>query len=230
MSKETLRAYSVHFFTASGVAIAMWALIAIYQHQLQLALWLLALAAVIDSIDGTLARKFNTGDLADKFDGTRLDNIIDYVTWTVLPLFWGFVALNLPIWILALCATASVLGFSNKNAKTDDLFFLGFPSYWNIVILYCYFLELTPVTTCLILLFCAILVFVPIKYIYPSRTPHYQNLTIALGIIFIFQVAGLLYYYNQAPYWLIYSSLIFPVYYVSLSIYLTIFQINKSKN
>ena len=223
MSAQKLRAYSVHFFTATGIAVAMWALISIYQHQLQLALWLLALAAIIDSVDGTLARKFNTPALADTFDGALLDNIIDFVTWTVLPLFWGFVALNLPTWVLALCATASVLGFSNKKAKTDDLFFLGFPSYWNIVILYCYFLEFTPFTSSIILVLCAILVFVPIKYIYPSRTPNGQALTITLGIIFIIQVAGLLYYYNQAPYWLVYSSLVFPAYYIAYSLLLNLY-------
>jgi len=223
MSIIKLRAYSVHFFTASGIAVAMWALIAIYQHKLQLALWLLALAAVIDSIDGTLARKFKTPRLADTFDGALLDNIIDFVTWTVLPLFWGYVALNLPIWILALCATASVLGFSNKNAKTDDLYFLGFPSYWNIVILYCYFLELSTLSSCLILVLCAVLVFVPIKYIYPSRTPQGQTLTLVLGSIFIFQVAGLLYYYHEAPNWLIYSSLLFPAYYISYSLLLNFY-------
>jgi len=222
MALKKWSAYTVHLFTGSGIAIGMWALITIHHQHLQLALWLLAITAVIDSVDGTLARKFNTKKLAAKIDGNLLDNIIDYVTWTVLPLFWGYVALNIPVWVIALSALSSALGFSNNDAKTDDHFFKGFPSYWNLVILYCFLFQFSASTSSIILIICSILVFVPVKWVYPSRTLYAQRVTLLLGTIYILQIAGLLYYFNASPSWLLLSSLVFPVYYVGLSLFLNV--------
>ena len=65
---------------------------------------------------------------------------------------------------------SSAFGFNRDDAKTADHFFTGFPSYWNIVVLYLFVLGLPPSSTRLILLALAVLVFVPIRYVYPSRT------------------------------------------------------------
>ena len=43
-------------------------------------------------------------------------------------------------WLLWLPLLASAYGFSQVNAKTPDGFFLGFPSYWNIIAFYLYVL------------------------------------------------------------------------------------------
>ena len=40
---------------------------------------------------------------------------------------------------------ASAYGFSQVNVKTDDGFFLGFPSYWNIVAYYLFVLAAASV-------------------------------------------------------------------------------------
>lgn len=220
MQKEDLLAYSVHLLTASGMAAGMYALITIHHGQLQMALWMLGLSVFIDSIDGTLARRWDTKNRAARYDGALMDNIIDYVTWTILPLYWGYVAIGIPAWILLVAATASVLGFSNSEAKTDDHFFKGFPSYWNFVILYCYLLGAGSTVTTILLLVCTLLVFVPLKYVYPSRTKFMQKTTLSLGSVYIIQLIAILYFLKDSPEWVIYSSLIFPLYYVMLSAYL----------
>jgi len=222
MQSKDILAFSVHLLTASGIAAGMYALIAIHHGQLQMALWMLGLSVFIDSIDGTLARLWDTKTRASLYDGALMDNIIDYVTWTILPLYWAYVAIGIPVWILLVASTASVLGFSNSEAKTDDYFFKGFPSYWNFVVLYCYLFNVSPTLTTILLIICTILVFIPLRYVYPSRTKFMQKTTLTFGTIYIIQLIAILYYFGDSPSWLVYSSLVFPIYYVILSLYLNI--------
>lgn len=215
-------AYGVHVLTAVGAALGLYSIILIYDGLYQDALWILALAVFIDSIDGTLARKFRTKTEAPKIDGDLMDNIIDFITWTVAPLFWVYATMNIPIPILLICAIGSVLAFSNKESKTEDQFFLGFPSYWNIVVFYLYLLELPTSFSSAILLVFALGTVIPVKFIYPTRTPYMKQATIILGTIFFLQLILLLYLFNESPVFLIYSSFLFPVYYFGLSFYLNL--------
>ncbi len=85
---------------------------------------------------------------------------------------WGEVVAALPL-------VASSYQFCRSDAKTDDHFFLGFPSYWNVVAFYVVVLDLSTTVTVVILLACVALVFVPIKYVYPSRTDVFWSSTSA---------------------------------------------------
>src|SRR5699024_11474599 len=104
------------------------------------------------------------------------DNIVDFITWTVAPLFWLYATMQLPIWVLLACATASIFGFSNTAAKTDDHFFTGFPSYWNIVSGYLYLLNLTTIFALDILLLFSVTVFILFRFFYPTRPLHLRGL------------------------------------------------------
>src|SRR5204862_2290424 len=122
--------------------------------------------------DGWLARRARVKQVLPYFDGSALDNLIDFHTYTSLPLLllWrADVLRGAAAWLLVLPLLASGYGFSQVNAKTDDGFFLGFPSYWNIVAFYLYVLH-PPVwlSASLIVVF-AVLTFVPTLYIYATR-------------------------------------------------------------
>lgn len=210
----------MHLFTALGAGLGFWSLILIFNGAYQQALWVLAAAAVIDSVDGTLARRFDIEFHAANIDGELLDNIIDYLNWSIAPLFWAYMTMSIPLWVVILCAVASVLGFSNTQAKTEDHYFRGFPNYWNIVVLYLYLLNFDILWASIVLLICAVGVFLPIKYIYPSRTEFGRPLTLVLGSIYILQIVPMLYLLESTPQWLLYSSLVFPAYYFLLSFYL----------
>jgi len=217
---KKIAAYGVHVFTALGAALGLWAIILTYDGFFQKALWVLAASVIIDSIDGTLARAADTKTNAPKIDGGLMDNIVDFVTWTAAPLLWIYATMHLPVWVLLICAVASAFGFSNTRAKTDDNFFLGFPSYWNIVVLYIFLLNLPLQFASSILLMFAAVTFLPVKFLYPSRTDFLQMLTLILGSIFALQLLALLYYFDKSPAWFIYTSFIFPFYYFGLSFYL----------
>lgn len=219
-----VQAYGVHLLTGLGAALGLWSIILIYDGYYQEAIWILALSVIIDSVDGTLARYFKTKKYAPKIDGALMDNIIDFLTWTIAPLAWIYATMDIPLWVLLICALSSVFGFSNKDAKTSDDYFLGFPSYWNIVVFYIYLLNLPDIFASAILLTFCIVTFLPVKFIYPTRTPFLRPLTLALGSMFTIQLALLIYYFDKSPMLLIYSSFLFPFYYFGLSFYMNIRQ------
>lgn len=225
---KKIAAYGVHLLTATGAALGLWTLILIFEEAYQTALWALAGAALIDSIDGALARLVRTKEYAARFDGGLMDNIVDFLTWTVAPLFWIYATMEIPFWVLLICATASVFGFSNTRAKTDDHFFLGFPSYWNIVVFYIFLLQLSTTTASIILLVFALTTFLPIKFVYPSRTSFLRKLTLLLGSLFVIQLLALVYLFDRSPSLLIYGSFLFPFYYFGLSFYLNVKTIETS--
>ncbi len=219
---KTTAAYGVHILTALGAGLGLWALILTYDGFYQEAVWVLAVAAIIDSIDGALARVANTKEHAPKIDGALMDNIVDFITWTIAPLLWIFATMDLPVWVLLICAIASSFGFSNIQAKTKDNFFLGFPSYWNIVVFYIFLLNLPQEFAAVILLIFAVFTFLPVKFVYPTRTTFFRPLTLILGVLFTLQLIALMYYFDNSSPLLIYSSFIFPFYYFGLSFYINL--------
>src|SRR5207248_8855289 len=139
----------------------------------------------IDSVDGTLARAVGVKRVLPFFDGTRLDDLVDYVTYVIVPALFLLHMHVLPhraAVAVALCPVlASAYGFCRTDAKTSDHYFTGFPSYWNVVAFYLYALDWPRAVNAAVVVLFSIAVFVPIRYIYPSRTVTLRPLTIVLG-------------------------------------------------
>jgi phosphatidylcholine synthase len=180
-------AWLVHAFTASGVVLAYLAIEAIVAGAVRDAFIYLAIATGVDSVDGVLARLARVKERTPQFDGALLDNIIDYLTFTLVPVFLLRQQRLLPddpagVAIAVAVLLSSAYGFCRTDAKTTDHFFTGFPSYWNIVALYMVGLGTSPTTNAIALIIFVALVFVPIGYVYPSRTPKWQALSVGLGL------------------------------------------------
>jgi phosphatidylcholine synthase len=174
-------AWLVHLYTASSAAFGVWAVVAAFEGRFQLALGLMMLTLVIDSTDGSLARALDVRGRIPWFDGRRLDDICDYFTYVIVPACFLIAAelLPHPAWA-ALPVLASAYGFSRDDAKTPDHFFTGFPSYWNVVAAYLYLLDWSPAACATLLAVLSAGVFVPMRWIYPSRTRPFRALTVAL--------------------------------------------------
>ena len=210
-------ALSVHVLTATGVILAFLSMLAVMAGEGGTALRLLALAAFIDAFDGTFARRADVLKYTPYIDGALLDNLVDYLTWVFIPLIWAWVFLSVPVWVCVLCLFSSLFGFSHTEAKTPDHFFRGFPSYWNILIFYLFIFQAGPQAASIIMLVCAVLVLLPFKVIYPSRTPQFYKTTLAFSGIYICMLGGMLYFLTNSPLWLPIASFFFPLYYVVLS-------------
>ena len=217
-------AWCVHAYTASGAAAAFAAVLAIFNADYRTAfLWLVA-ATVVDATDGVLARLARVGERVPSFDGARLDDIVDYVTYVFVPVVLMYSAALLPqAWgvpVAVMVLLSSAYGFASLDAKSDDHFFTGFPSYWNIVAVYLVAARLPRAVNAGILVVLSVLVFVRIGYVYPTRTAVLRSATIALGAVWAAMVVGIILTLPAVPRWLLIGSLYFPVYYSVLSLVL----------
>ncbi len=219
----------VHAYTTSGVVLAFLTVIAVLEGDTVRALWLGLAAMVVDGTDGMLARYVQVKRWVPWFDGALLDNIVDYITYVFTPmvLLWsaGYLGAGTSATVLAVVPlVASAYQFCRTDAKTDDHLFLGFPSYWNIAAFYVVVLDLQTSSVAVVLMVCAVLVFVPIGYVYPSRTEWLRGLTLVLTTGWLASYAVLL---SQVPdpsgVWLA-ASLAYVVYYVVLSLVLTAYR------
>src|SRR3569833_2660679 len=145
--KATLPAFAVHVFTASGAAIALVALIAASERRWALMFTLLAVALLIDGIDGALARWFRVRDVLPRWSGDVLDLVVDILTYVFVPAYALAVSDILPQLLrgpLAIVVVmTSVIYFADRRMKSDDNNFFGFPGCWNVVVCYLFLLQLT---------------------------------------------------------------------------------------
>ena len=107
------------------------------------------------------------------------------------------------------------------DAKTSDHFFLGFPSYWNVVAFYVIVLDLSDLVTGVTIVVFAVLVFVPIRYLYPSRTRALQGLTLTLTLIWLITYAVLVVQLPDPNPVVTAVSLAYIAYYWGLSLWMT---------
>jgi phosphatidylcholine synthase len=224
MSRSLILAWLVHLYTALGTVVAFFSLLCIEQTNFREAFYLMALAVVIDATDGMLARAARVKELIPWFDGELLDEIVDYFNYVIVPSLFLVRANILPpqdsLWLAALPLISSAYGFCQREAKTADNFFLGFPSDWNIVVFYLYTLKTPLWINAFLIIALAILVFVPIKYVYPSRSPRFRSQINVMGALWGAAVLYLIYQLPNPSRVLLFASLLFPAYYTALSLWL----------
>lgn len=227
-------AWTVHAYTASGTIAGFLALRAVVAGDVCTAFLCMLIAVLIDATDGTLARAVEIKKVLPWFDGAKLDDIVDYFTFVIVPVVALYYFNLLPtagtMLFVAVPLLASAYGFCQATAKTPDFFFTGFPSYWNIVAFYLYALHTSPGLNGLLLCVLSILVFVPIRYVYPTRTVQFRALTNTLGALWVFVLLILIWQLPTPSLWLVVISLYYPIYYTGVSFYLHFTQPNVMPN
>lgn len=232
MTRRT-KAWLVHLFTGSGAVVGLFALDAIACGAYRSALGWMVLSCFIDSVDGTLARRLDIEREVPEFDGAMLDNVIDFFNYAVVPAFFLYRAPLMLPGTQGLAAAAILLSsgyqFSQVEAKTEDHFFLGFPSLWNVLTFYLLISGLAPLTNLALVLICSVLVFVPLKYIYPSRTKVWQARTLTLTMIWLVVELAVVWTYPDCPRILVLLSWAYAAYYLGASWYLNLreYQLHK---
>jgi phosphatidylcholine synthase len=216
---------AVHLYTACGAVLALLILVAAFQGEAVKALWLMLAALIIDSTDGLLARRLKVSEALPFFDGAMLDNIVDYMTYVFAPmvLLWSGGYLpegNAGVVFAALPLLASSYQFCRVDAKTEDHYFLGFPSYFNVVAFYAIVFEPGSGALATVLIVCSLLVFVPIRYVYPTRTLAFRRLTLTLTALWLISCAVILREMPRPDPLLLGFSVLYLFYYFGLSLYL----------
>jgi len=181
---ERVRAFTVHIFTATGAALALLALILATGGHWSAMFLCLGLALLVDGADGPLARAFDVRTIMPRWSGDTLDLVVDYTTYVFVPAY-AIAASGLLPGVLAIPAgilvvISGALYFADREMKTKDNYFRGFPAVWNLAAFYLYLLEPPEWAAAVAIVLLAALCFTPIKFLHPLRVQHWRTFNIAL--------------------------------------------------
>ena len=211
-----IRAFSVHVLTASGSFLAFLGVVAAAEHRFVDMWWWLGLALLIDGIDGPIARKVRVKEVLPNWSGDTLDNIIDYVTYVLLPAFalyqsgmigetWSFVAAGMIV-------VSSAIYYADMGMKTDEYFFSGFPVVWNMLILTFFVIKPTETTAMLLVVLAVFLTFLPINFLHPVRVRRLRTLNLGIFLLWCALCAYSLLLHFDSPAWLVWSVVVTGLY------------------
>jgi phosphatidylcholine synthase len=224
VSPMRIKAFLVHVYTASTTVILLAAMAFLLDGKLAEAMFTMLLSNIIDGTDGFLARRYHVKRMVPQFDGRTMDDIVDYVAYVFLPMAFMLKAgmlLEPAVLFGSLPLLASAFGFARVDAKLDDDgFFVGFPSYWNIVVAY-FFLAGSPAwLNTLIIAVLSVMVFIPTRYIYITRFPRFRRAHFTAAALSGIALLAALLLQGQARQALLLISLVYPIFYLLYSFWL----------
>jgi phosphatidylcholine synthase len=221
-----IRAVALHLYTASGAVLAFLATAEISSAapDPRVVFALIAAAVLVDATDGPLARRWEVKRWLPTIDGRTIDDIVDYLTYTFVPLLlvWrmGWVPEPGAVWI-APALLASLFGFANTGIKDEaGGFFLGFPSYWNVVAYYAGFVHRLygPEVNAVAIVLLSVATVLPIRFLYPNLAPRpWRAPVIGGALLWLGAMLWMLPGYPRAPAWAAWLSLLYPAFYFWLS-------------
>lgn len=178
-----VRAFAVHIFTAAGAALALAALFYATRGHWAAMFLCLGIALIVDGVDGTIARWLKVAEVLPRWSGDVLDLVVDFVTYVFVPAYaiaaGGLLppALAIPAGILI--AVTGALYFGDRQMKTADNYFRGFPALWNVAAFYLFVLKPSPALAAFIVGALAVLTFTPFKFLHPMRVARMRAVNIA---------------------------------------------------
>jgi phosphatidylcholine synthase len=213
-------AFAVHVFTASGAACALLALIAAVSADWPKMFVWLGIALVIDGVDGTFARRLHTAELLPRWSGDVLDLVVDILTYVFVPAYAIATSGLLPqvsaIPLGTLIVITGSLYFADRQMKTADYYFRGFPALWNVAAFYLFLLKLPPWFCALTVVALAALTFVPFHVVHPLRISHLRAITIVALIVWAL-LAVIAVVDGLAPgFWIVAALCILGIYFVGI--------------
>jgi phosphatidylcholine synthase len=176
-------AFAVHVFTACGAACALLALFAAVETKwTQMFLWL-GVALLIDGVDGTLARRLRVAELLPRWSGDILDFAVDFTTYVFVPAYaiaaGGLLPASVALALGLIVAVTGALYFADRQMKTADSYFRGFPVLWNVVAFYLFLLKPPPWLAALAVVVLAAATFAPVHFVHPIRVPRWRIINLA---------------------------------------------------
>ncbi|KJS18139.1 MAG: phosphatidylcholine synthase [Hoeflea sp. BRH_c9] len=207
-----IRAFSVHILTATGSFMAFLALVAAAEGRFVDMWWWLAVAMLIDGIDGPIARKLNVKEVLPNWSGTMLDNVIDYVTYVLIPAFAlyqsGMIGEPLSFVAAGLIVVSSAIYYADMGMKTDENFFSGFPVVWNMLVFTLFVISASETVAFLIVLAAVVMTFLPINFLHPVRVARLRPVNLSIFAVWsILSIYALLLHFNS-PDWLMWAVML----------------------
>src|SRR6266508_3568802 len=167
------RAFAVHIFTAAGAALALAALLYAVRGQWAAMFLCLGIAVIVDGVDGTIARWLKVAEVLPRWSGDVLDFVVDFSTYVFVPAYaiaaGGLLPEPLALPAAIVIVVSGALYFADREMKTADNYFRGFPALWNVAAFYLFLLKPAPSVAAIIVACLAVLSFVPFKFLHPLR-------------------------------------------------------------
>ncbi|PIT69052.1 phosphatidylcholine synthase [Bartonella tribocorum] len=228
------KAFSVHLLTASGSFLAFLSLISASQKEWTAMFCWLGLALLVDGIDGPIARKLDVKYVLPTWSGELLDNIIDYVTYVLIPAFAlyqsGFMGVGLSFALSAIIVISSAIYYADTGMKTKENFFKGFPVVWNMMVFTLFVVRPEEWITFIIIVLSAIISFLPIYFIHPVRVIRLRKINFPIFLLWCFFGVSAFFYQLEAPYWVKIGISITGIYIYCIGAIMQIFPQLGAKN
>lgn len=219
-------AAAVHLFTALGAVAAFFAAIATYTHDAEGLFFWLAVALLIDGIDGTFARAVGVRERLPRYSGETLDLVVDFVTYVFVPVLalivWGKLEGHLGMVLAAGALLSSLYHFADNESKDAEYRFVGFPALWNLVAFYVFAFGLGPVATAILSALCIVGAFLPMPWVHPLRVRTLRGVTLAVMAAGTLAGISVLYHGFPASGWAEAVLLSSAIYGLALTFYWTI--------
>ena len=189
-ARKVAAAWGVHAFTMTGIVWACLAAAALAHGNIK-EMWLwLGIALIVDGIDGTLARRAEVKKYTPWFDGSILDIVVDYLTWTFIPAIFMYLHVPLghgplPMLMLITITASSLFCYCNTKMKTDDYYFMGFPAAWNVVAVVMWIFGTPAWFNIPAIIVLAILTLAPITFVHPLRVHKMMAANIVATVLWI---------------------------------------------
>ncbi len=213
-------AFAVHVFTACGAACALLALMAAVRADWPAMFVWLGIALVIDGVDGTFARRLRVTELLPRWSGDVLDLVVDILNYVFVPAYAIAVSGLLPpvleIPLGAIVMVTGALYFADRQMKTSDYYFRGFPALWNVAAFYLFLLKLPSWFGALAVAALAVLTFVPFHVVHPIRIPHPRGITIAALVAWALLAVVAVAKGLEPGFWTVAALCILAIYFVGI--------------
>lgn len=201
-TKDKIIAWGVHLLTTSGVLLAMLATISVFHHKPGHALVWLALALVVDGLDGPLARRFEVKKYIPVIDGNILDLVVDYLTCVVAPMAFAAQFNLFPpqveLWIIGAILYVSAIWFARKDIETRDMWFRGFPTAWNLVVSVFWMLGTSQQFNLMASTALVVLTLTPkVKFFHALSSRQFRNITVPFTTLAMLAIIWMAHFHER---------------------------------
>jgi phosphatidylcholine synthase len=196
MRSSAAPAFLVHLLTAAGAGLALLAALAIVGGDWRGAFLWLGLAALLDGLDGPLARRLRIDERLPQWDGAALDLVVDYTTYVFLPALILALGCGLSgaaaIFAGLTVSVTGALYFGDTRMKQPDNAFRGFPAAWNMAVFVVFVFQPPAAVTLALVVALAALTFAPVPFVHPLRVVRWRSLTLAVCTLWLLAALWLL--------------------------------------
>jgi phosphatidylcholine synthase len=170
-----------------------------------------------------LARWVGVKAVLPRFSGERLDLIVDYLAYVVVPAFALTEATLLPKAHVCpppspSCCPACFMS-RISTARPRRGISSGFPAIWNIVLLYLFVLEPAPLVSLLIVAFFVAFTFVPLLAVHPFRVERLRPLSCLVTLVWTGTAAIAVANPFPSPLWIQILLLLSAAYFTGVGLY-----------